>query len=145
MKTWIIIFFLSFGYMVHAQHIVSEGVAYEVKGKSIFKGGIDITHTLDKEKKDNIFKTHKNQKKVTKRAEKAKKKQDKAHKKAAKDLKKKQKAQRKYLKATKRLQQDEAKFKRLKERGHLSPNAEEKWLKKLDRSKKNVEKIRKKL
>lgn len=145
MRILIFIFFLSLGITVNAQHIISDGVAYEVKGKSIFKGGIDITHTLDKNKKDNIFKTHKSQARAERRAEKARKKQDKAHKKAAKDLKRKQKSQDRYLKATKKLEQNEAKYNRLKERGKLSPNAEEKWLKKLDRFKKDVEKRRKNL
>ncbi|MBO3099076.1 hypothetical protein [Gelidibacter pelagius] len=145
MKNWMFIFFMSLGIMANAQHVISEGVAYEVKGKSVFKEGIDITHTLDKSKKDQIIKTHKNKLRADKRAEKARKKQEKARKKAAKDLKRKQKAQDRYLKATKRLEQNQAKYDRLKERGRISPKDDEKWLKKLDRFKTNVEKRRKKL
>lgn len=145
MKNWIFIFFLSLGFALNAQHVIHEGTAYEVKGKSIFSNGADVTNTLHTDKKNTIFKTHKSQVRADKRAEKARKKQEKAQKRAAKDLKKKQKAQDRYLKATKRLEQNQAKYDRLKERGRLSPNAEDKWLKKLDRYKKNVEKRRKSL
>lgn len=145
MRIWILIFFLSLGITTHAQHVISDGVAYEVKGKSIFKEGIDITQTLDKSKKDAIFKTHKNKVRADKRAEKARKKQEKAQRKAAKELKRKQRAQDRYLKATKKLEQNQAKYNRLKERGKLSPNAEDQWLKKLDRFKKDVDKKRKSL
>jgi hypothetical protein len=145
MRIWIFIFFMSLGIIANAQHVVSEGVAYEVKGKSIFKEGIDITHSLDKTQKDRILKTHRTKIRSEKRAERARKKQEKARKKAAKDLKRKQKAQNRYLKATKKLEQNELKYNRLKERGRLSPKDEEKWLKKLDRFKKDVEKRRKSL
>lgn len=146
MKNWIFILFLSLGFAVNAQrHVIHEGKAYEVKRKSIFSDGADITHTLHKDKKDYIFKTHKSQVRADKRAEKARKKQEKAQKKAARDLKKKQKAQKRYLKVTKRLEKNQTKYDRLKERGRLSPKAEEKWLKRLDRYKQNAEKLRKRL
>lgn len=145
MKNWILIFFLSLGFALNAQHVIHEGTAYEVKGKSIFSNGVDVTQTLHSDKKNTIFKLHKNKVRGDKRAEKARKKQEKAQKKAAKNLKKKQKAQDRYLKATKKLEKNEAKYNRLKERGKLSPNAEDQWLKKLDRFKKDVEKKRKNL
>lgn len=145
MRIWILIFFVSLGFTVNAQHVIHEGKAYEVKGKSIFSNGNEVTHDLDQDQKDHIFKTHKGNVKADKKAEKARKKKEKAQKKAEKNLKKKQKAQDKYTKATKKLDQNESKYKRLKEQGKLSPNDEEKWLKKLDRFKKDVEKRRKKL
>lgn len=145
MKNWIVIFFLSLGFAVNAQHVIHEGTAYEVKGKSIFSNGTDVTHDLDQDEKNHILKAHKSQVKADKKIEKARKKKEKADKKAAKNLKKKQKAQDKYLKATKKLEKNEAKYNKLKDAGKLSPNAEEKWLKKLDRFKKDVDKKRKKL
>lgn len=145
MRNWIFIFFLSLGFALNAQHVIHDGTAYEVKGRSIFSNGENVTDALHVDEKNTIFRTHKSQVRADKRAEKAKKKQEKAHKKAAKDLKRKQKAQDRYLKATKKLQRNQAQYDRLKERGKLSPNAEDKWLKKLDRYKKNVEKRRKSL
>ena len=53
---------------MNAQHVISDGKAFEVKGKSIFSGGNDVTQTLDQDKKDYIFKTHKNQVKANKKA-----------------------------------------------------------------------------
>lgn len=145
MKNWIVILFLSLGIAVNAQHVIHEGTAYEVKGKSIFSNGADITHTLHKDKKDYIFKTHKNHVKANKKEEKAIKKQDKAQKKAEKELKKKGKALSKFNKASQKMEQNQVKYNKLKERGKLSPNDDVKWLKKLDGLKKNVEKSRKSL
>ncbi len=152
MKIWICILFLSLGITAHAQHVISNGVAYEVKGKAIYKEGVDITSTLLKGEKDQIFQTFKKQQRgvkdaesARKRLEKAARKSEKSEKRAVKELRNKQKAQDKYNKATKKLQQNQAKYNRLKERGKLSPNAEDQWLKKIDRFKKDVEKRRKNL
>lgn len=152
MKTWMIIFFFSIGMTVNAQKVISNGKAYEVKGKAIFKDGVDITSTLLNEERTHIYKALKNQtkeikdaEKVRRRLEKAAKNSDKAHKKAAKALKKKQKAQDKFSKATQKLKKNQAKFDKLKIRGKLSPNEEAKWLKKLEKNKKDLEKAKRNL
>ncbi|TDU43181.1 hypothetical protein BXY82_0588 [Gelidibacter sediminis] len=152
MKNWIIVLFLCLGTLVSAQEVISNGKVYEVKGKSIFKDGIDITASLESSEKDAIFKTLKNQQKEASRAEaarkkleKAAKKSEKAQKRAANELKKKQKAQDKFEKAAKRLEQNQEKYERLKMRGKLSPNDDAKWLKKLERYTKDLDKATKAL
>lgn len=145
MRIWMIIFFLGLGLSLNAQHVINNGKVYQVKGKSIFHEGNDVTSTLNKENKDNIFKSHKNNSKATKNAEKAKKKQDKIHDQTVKDLKNKQKAQDKFNKATKKLDQNQEKYDKLKAKGKLSPNDEAKWQKKLEGYKKDLEKTKKNL
>ncbi|MBJ7880050.1 hypothetical protein [Gelidibacter salicanalis] len=152
MKIWILVLFLSLGTFVNAQEVISNGKAYEVKGKAVFKDGIDITATLAPAEKDAIFKTLRNQAKeikdaenVRKKLENAAKKSDKAQKKAVKDLKRKQIAQSKFEKAAKRLEQNQEKYEKLKMRGKLSPNDEAKWLRNLERYKKDLDKATKNL
>lgn len=145
MKTWIVVLFLSLVAFVNAQEVISNGKVYEVKGKSIFQDGVEITSSLLKGQKDHIFKTLKAQKKDAKRTENAKEKLEKSHKKAQKKLKKKQKAQRKFDKAAKRFEHNQEKYEKLKMRGKLSPNDEAKWLKALERYKKDLDKATKNL
>lgn len=152
MKTWIIAFFLSLGFFANAQEVISNGKVYEVKKKAIFQDGVDITSTLEKEEKDDIFKALKFQSKEIKNAEdarkkleKAAKKATKAQKKATKELKQKQKALDKFNKASKKLKQNQEKFKKLKFRGKLSPNDEAKWIKKLEKIERKVEKLKRKM
>ncbi len=140
MKTWIVIMFLSLGSFMNAQQVVIKGKAYEVKGKAIFKDGAEVTTSLLKNEKDHIFKTLKTQTRDAKRAEKAQKRLEKSHKKAQKQLKEKQKAQSRFNKAKKRLDQNKAKYEKLKAAGKLSPNADEKWIKKLNGYTKDLEK-----
>lgn len=147
MRIWMIIFFLGLGITVNAQEVISNGQVYEVKGKEIFKDGVDITSTLLTDEKDHIFKTLKNQVKESQNAENARKKlektaknSEKAQNKATKALNQKQKAQDKFTKATKTLEQNQEKFEKLKFRGKLSPNDEAKWLKKLEGYKKDLQK-----
>ncbi|WP_299398447.1 hypothetical protein [uncultured Gelidibacter sp.] len=152
MKTWILVLFLCLGTFVNAQEVISKGTAYEVRKKAIFKDGVDITATLEKGEKDAIFKTLKTQQKEAKKAEDARKRleknaknAEKAQKQAAKELKKKQKAQDRFERATKKLNQNQEKYERLKMRGKLSPNDEAKWLKSLERYKKDLDKATKNL
>ncbi|OBX23626.1 hypothetical protein LX77_03741 [Gelidibacter algens] len=152
MKIWIVLFFLSLGAIVNAQEVISNGKAYEVRNKAIFKDGVDITATLEKEEEAHIFKTLNNQlnkakdaEDVRKKLEKAARKSDKALKKAAKELKSKQKAQDRFNKATKKLEQNQEKYEKLKKRGKLSPQDEVKWLKMLEDYKDDLEKATQKL
>ncbi|TXE08983.1 hypothetical protein ES711_03345 [Gelidibacter salicanalis] len=140
MKIWIIVLFLSLGSFMNAQQVISNGKVYEVKGKAIFMDGEEITTSLLKTEKDQIFKTLKTQTRDAKRAEKAQKRLEKSHKKAQKQLKEKQKAQSRFNKAKKRLDQNKAKYEKLKAAGKLSPNADVKWIKKLDGYTKTLEK-----
>ena len=152
MRIWIIILFLCLGATVNAQEVIKEGKVYEVKGKTVFQDGVDITSSLLSDEKNDLFKSAKQQlrdaksaEKAQKKLEKAAKKAEKAQKKAEKELKKKEKALSKFNKATKKLEQNQNKYEKLKNRGKLSPNAEAKWLKKLDRYKRDLEKARRKI
>lgn len=152
MKIWMIVFFLGLGITVNAQNVIKDGKVYEVKGKSIFHKGEDITLSLLSGEKADIFKTHKNlvkeakaAEKAKKRAEKATKNAEKAKKKAEKALKQKQKAQDQVNKASRKFDQQQDKYQKLKNSGKLSPNDDAKWLKKLNGYKNNLEKARTKL
>ncbi len=152
MRFWIITFFLGLGIIASAQQVIYEGKVHEVKGKTIFQDDVDITSSLLTDEREAIFNKLKDQLKEDKNVEKAKKqrkkalkKAEKAQKKAEKALKRKQKAQDKFNKATKRLEQNQDKYEKLKGRGKLSPNDEAKWLKKINRYKRNLAKATKKL
>ncbi|MGC1633589.1 MAG: hypothetical protein WA749_15880 [Gelidibacter sp.] len=152
MKIWMIVFFLGLGITVNAQNVIKDGKVYEVKGKSIFHEGEDITLSLLTGEKADILKTHKNlvkeakaAEKAKKRAEKARKDTEKAKKKAEKALKQKQKAQDQVNKASRKFDQQQDKYQKLKNSGKLSPNDDAKWLKKLNKYKNNLEKARTKL
>ena len=152
MRIWLITFFLGLGLTATAQQVIYEGKVHEVTGKAIFQDGVDITSSLHTDERKSIYKTLKNQLKEEKNVEKAKKRQEKALKKAEKSqkkvektLKQKQKAQDKFNKATKKLEQNQDKYQKLKGRGKLSPNAEAKWLKKINGYKKDLDKATKKL
>ena len=54
MKFWILLLFLTFGLNSYAQQVEHEGVKYEVKGKTIYQDGKDVTATLSAEKLQEI-------------------------------------------------------------------------------------------
>lgn len=85
-----------------------------------------------------IHKEHKKAEKDMKRAEKEHKKAEKAH-------QKNEKARKNLEKAKEKHQDAEEKYNKLKSRGKLSPEAEEKWLKKIDKLNENILKAEKKL
>ena len=152
MRIWIIILFLGLGITASAQQVIHEGKVHDIKGKSIFHNGVDVTSSLEPAEREGIFKKFKNQQKDDKNAEKARKKREKsvkknekAQKQAEKSLKQKQKAQDNFNKATKKLNQNQDKYNKLKEKGKLSPNDEAKWMKKLESYKMDVNKATKKL
>lgn len=152
MKTWIIIIFLSLGFTLNAQEVISDGKLYMVKGKAIFQNGNDITSTLLNHERDKIYKTLKVQTKKVKDAEKARnylekaaKKSEKAKKSAEKALKQRKKAENNFNKASYKLKQQQEKYDKLKNKGKLSPKDEAKWLKKLQGYKKTKEKAKHKL
>ena len=92
-----------------------------------------------------LEKEQKESEKALKNAQKSQKKAEKEQKKAVKELKLKQKAQDNFEKATKKLEQNQDKYEKLKSKGKLSPNDEQKWLKKLNSYRKDVDKSRIKL
>jgi membrane carboxypeptidase/penicillin-binding protein len=152
MKLWILLLFLGFGFAANAQQVISNGVAYEVKGKAIFKDGVDVTETLSVEQQKEIkstldkkLKEASKAEKAIKKAEKEAKKAEKAQKRAEKDLKLKQKAQDRFERASKNLSKNQEKYEKLKRKGKLSPNDEIKWLKKLEDYKEDLDKAKKKL
>lgn len=118
MKFWFVLLFIGMGHFVNAQEVIPEEVTNEIP----------------------ILKTN-----SKKENEKALKKAQKAQKKAEKELKAKQRAQDNFEKATKKLEQNQTKYEKLKNKGKLSPNDEEKWLKSLNKYKKEVESAQKKL
>lgn len=181
MKFWIVLLlFIGTGFYMNAQEVEHEGVKYEIKGKSIFQDGKDVTSTLSIEKKKDLFtilekykasfeeaaaakklvaqeqkeaekaasklaKEQKEAEKTLKDAQKAQKRAQKEQKTAEKELKAKQRAQDNFEKATRKLEQNQTKYEKLKNKGKLSPNDDEKWLKSLNKYKKKVESARKKL
>lgn len=151
MRIWMILLFIGLGITVNAQTVTKDGKAYEVKGKSIFHEGVDVTADLLSDEKSYIFKTHKDFVKAEKKAEKERKKiekeakkAEKERKKAEKELKRRNKAIDNLNKKTRKFDQNQDKYNRLKNRGDLSPNEDAKWMKKLNKLKHDVEKARRK-
>ena len=155
MRFLMIVFFLGFGFVVKAQDISYNGVNYEVKKGRIFKDSIDVTDTLSIEDKDKIrvafdkkmmqIKEAKNTQNRIEKAEKDQKKAEKKQKKAEKELKKRQKSQSNFDKSTKKHDDAINKYNRLKKKGKLSPEDEEKWLEKIEKLKETQVKAKKKL
>lgn len=96
---------------------------------------------IEKEKK----KAEKEKEKAKKEAEKEKKELAKEKKELAKKEKNAQKAKDKFNNANDNYEDNLAKYEKLKSKGKLSPNAEDKWLKKIDGLKQNIEKARRRL
>lgn len=92
-----------------------------------------------------LEKERKEAEKAIKKAEKAQKLAEKEQRRAEKELKRKQHAQDDFEKATKRLQQNQDKYERLKHKGKLSPNDEEKWLKRIEGYREDLDKAKRTL
>jgi hypothetical protein len=139
--------------LVNAQQIEHEGKEYRVKGEKIFLNDVDVTADLSadeqlviKNKLKNKIATEKRLKsaeKAQKQAENKQKKAEKKQKQAEKALKRSEKAQKNYENAMEKYSDAQKKYEKLKNKGKLSPVDEEKWLKKLENLKENVEKNRK--
>lgn len=169
MKLFVVVLFLGFGLSTQAQEIIYGGVTYKVKGQTILKDKVNVTHTLSLEEQTGIMQALEHQKvlkkeqeiaeralkdaereqkaaeKKMKDAEKAQRAAEKKQKAAEKELKQKQKAQSKYEDASEDYNDAIAKYEKLRDRGKLSPNDEEKWFKKIDGLKEDIEKARRKL
>ncbi len=107
MKFWILLLFMGMSFFVNAQEIEHEGVKYEIKGKSIFQDGKDVTATLSVERKEQLMAIHEKSKAALKEAEVAKKlaaDKQKEVEKAASKLEKEQKQADKALKDAQKAQ-----------------------------------------
>ena len=89
------LFFIVVGYLANAQVIEHEGVSYEIKGKSIFKDGKDVTQTLSAEKQKAIMGNFEKSQKASKKLAKEQEAFEKKMKKNEKDLKKAEKERKK--------------------------------------------------
>jgi hypothetical protein len=155
MKFWIIVLFVTVGFIGTAQEVNVDGSLYSVKGKTILMNGEDVTPKLSVEKQQEIMSAIGVKKteieRIKKEEEKAKKskkdieKAEKNQKKAEKELKKHQKAQSNFEKAGKKHDVAIKKYEKLKKKGKLSPEDEGKWLKKIEKLKVSHEKAKKKL
>lgn len=169
MRLLAVLLFLGFAFCAQAQEVSYNGNVYKVKGKKILLEGADVTTVLSQENQTGIWNAFNEQEalikatqeaeKVKKAAEKEKKKIEKAEKKAEKEKKElakekkelakkeknAQKAKDKFNNANDNYEDNLAKYEKLKSKGKLSPNAEDKWLKKIDGLKQNIEKARRRL
>lgn len=158
MKYLLLIVFLGIGIIANAQKVESNGTVYKVKGEKIFKNGEDVTDLLteaeklqinatlkEKIKKEDVLEKGKKAKKDHKKGEKRHKKAEKKQKDAEKALKKNQKIQDRFEKAERKYQKEQKKFTRLKDKGKLSPVAEDKMLKKLEKLNGELDKAKRKL
>ena len=162
MRILMIVCFLGFGFLMNAQDINFNGVAYEIKKDRIFKDDVDVTDTLDIEDKQQIMgafdkkmlqvkEAEETQKRIEKaekeqkNAEKDQKRAEKKQKKAEKELKQRQKAQSNFDKSTKKHKAAINKYEKLKKKGKLSPIDEEKWIEKIAKYKEDSEKAKKRL
>ncbi|MFV0540811.1 MAG: hypothetical protein ACK5MZ_06185 [Aestuariibaculum sp.] len=148
MKFWIVALFMGFAFLSQAQQIEVQGETFHVKGKTFLKNGEDVTESLSLEKKTeirNALDKQKEVKKVQEQTEKAREQAEKAQKKAEKTKMQAEKAEANYNKAQNKHSSTVSKYEKLKNKGKLSPVDEEKWLKKIDKLDKNVQKTRKKL
>lgn len=134
------------------ESVISNGEVYEVNGKAILKNGENVTESLDKKDRSDIFNLRDNQvktrdraEKVQAQAEKALKDAEKAQKNAEKELKAKQDAQENFEKASKKLNDAQQKYERLKSKGDLSPNDEKKWMKDIKDLTEDVAKYKKRM
>ena len=162
MKYLILLLLVGFGYTVGAQEVNFNGKTYKIKKEQVFKDGIDVTETLTIEEKqqiraafdkkmaqikesEEVAKRLEKAEKEQKKAEKERKKVEKEQKKLEKALKKKEKAQSNFEKAVKKHEDAIKKYEKLKTKGKLSPVDEEKWLKKIDGLKDDIDKTKRKL
>jgi len=159
--------FLFISVFSQAQKVVTNGVVYEVKNNTIYKGETNVTDTLSKEQQKNIFhlanqinkakkealeaekdmerkreELEENRDELEKSVSKNKKKEIKAREKA---LKLEKKAHKRFLKLDKKYQKAQKKYTRLLKKGKLSPVDEENWLKKLEKMQKKLERAKEKL
>ncbi len=166
--------FLFISIFSQAQKVVTNGVVYEVKNNTIYKGETNVTDTLSKEQQKNIFhlankinKAKKDaleaEKEIKRKREELEENRDELEKSVSKDRKKEikarekeikarekalkleKKAHKRFLKWDKKHQKAQKKYTRLLKKGKLSPVDEENWLKKLDKIQKKLEKAKEKL
>ena len=143
------------GFTLSAQEVMKDGKIYEVKKGKIYLEDKDVTETFSPEERAAMVsklkantksdKVKEKQAKRVKKAEKAAKKAEKKQKKAEKALKKKKKAKASRDKYQAKLQKTQNKYERLKSKGKLSPVAEEKMLKKIEKLKEGLAKAERKL
>ena len=162
MRLLMIVFFLSFGFLVNAQEVSFDAITYEIKNDRIFKDDIDVTDILSTEEKQQIRvafdkkmtqinKAKESQKRLEKakkeqrKAEKDQKRAEKKQKRAEKELKQRQKTQSNFDKSIKKHKGAIKKYEKLKKKGKLSPEGEGKWLEKIAKYKETSEKAKKRL
>lgn len=165
----VVVLFLGFGNSVQAQEIIYGGVTYKVKGNTILRDKENVTNTLSLEDQIGIMQAVEHQKvlkkeqeiaekvlkdaereqkaaeKKIKDAEKAQRAAEKKQKAAENELKQKQKAQSRFEDAGDDYKDAVKKYERLRDKGKLSPNDEEKWLKKINDLKEDIDKAKRKL
>lgn len=152
----VLLFMVAFA---NAQQVEYNGQSYKVKGEKIYLNKEDVTNNLSNEDQINIKnafsqKVLANQKikeankaakkaaKEQKRAERKAKKAEKERRKAEKKIKDQAKAKERFEKSQRKFEKASDKFNKLKKDGHLSPNDELKWQKKLKGLQKDIEKYK---
>lgn len=151
--TTILLFILSIG--LNAQEVNFKDTTYKIKGKTILQDGVDVTSTLSVEDQEGVLEVLNKQKaleeerekteKAMKKAENEQKSAEKKQKKAEKELKRKEKAHFKFQDAHDDHADAIKKYEKLKKKGKLSPNDEEKHLEKIKNLKEDIEKSKRKL
>lgn len=151
--TTILLFILSIG--LNAQEVNFKDTTYKIKGKTILQDGVDVTSTLSVEDQEGVLEVLNKQKaleeerekteKAMKKAENEQKSAEKKQKKAEKELKRKEKAHFKFQDAYDDHADAIKKYEKLKKKGKLSPNDEEKHLEKIKNLKEGIEKSKRKL
>lgn len=155
MKIWIVLVFGFIGLLVNAQEVTVNGSVYKVEKETIFKDGIDVGASLSEEEKAQIIAARDRKaamlaasqraEKQVEKAEKEQKRAEKKQKKAEKELKQKKKAQSRFDKSEKKYEDAVKKYEKLKGKGKLSPEDEEKWLEKIGKYQKANTKAKRKL
>ena len=133
MKVLMVVLFLSFGFLMHAQEVSVNGVGYEVKKGRIFKGDVDVTYTLTMEEKEQIMAAFDKKKRELEQAEDAEKRIEKAEKQQEKAERETEKAEKEQMQAEKKQKKAEKEQEKL-----------EKEQKKIEKEKKKTEKVLKK-
>jgi len=151
----VLLLFLGMTLSSQAQEVDFNGTTYMVKGKTILQNGADVTTSLSAAEQTGIMDALNQQKaleaeqkkaeKQIKKAENEQKKAEKRQKKAEKELKAKEKAHSRFENSSKDYSNAMAKYEKLKRKGKLSPNDEEKWLEKIEGLKEDIEKAKRKL
>ncbi|MFG6686950.1 hypothetical protein ACGK9U_10235 [Mariniflexile sp. HNIBRBA6329] len=155
MKIFTTILLFIFSISLNAQEVNFKDTTYKIKGKTILQDGVDVTTTLSVEDQAGVWeafnkekaldKERKDGEKAIKKAEKEQKAAEKKQKKAEKELKAKEKAQSKFEDANDDHADAVKKYEKLKKKGKLSPNDEEKHLEKIKDLKEDIEKAKRKL